>query len=72
MCRTAARKAGRETLPVVLTGGLSAGILPKLKKQLSSVITLQMYPGLACAALALEKDGLRQAARRLLEEGTSC
>ena len=72
LCRTAARKAGRETLPVVLTGGLSAGILPRLKKQLSSVIPLQMHPGLACAALALEKDGLRQAARRLLEEGTSC
>ena len=72
LCRTAAKKAGREVLPVILTGGLSAGILTKLKTRLTSVMTLQMHPGLACAALALEKAGLQEAAQRLLEEGSIC
>lgn len=72
LCRTAAKKAGREDLPVILAGGLSKAILPELKKRLTSVTALQMQPGLACAALALERSGLSDAARRLLKEGCSC
>lgn len=72
LCRTAAKKAGRETLPVVLTGGLTQAILGRLKKRLARISTLQVAPGLACAALALEKAELHQAAQRLLEEGRSC
>lgn len=72
LCRTAAKKAGREDLPVILAGGLSKAILPELKRRLTSVTALQMQPGLACAALALERSGLSDAARRLLKEGCSC
>lgn len=72
LCRTAMKKAGREDLPVVLSGGLAQAILPRLQKQLTRVTALQIKPGLACAALALEKSGLSDAARRLLEEGCSC
>ena len=72
LCRTAAKKAGRETLQVVLTGGLAQAILSRLKKRLTRISTLQVAPGLACAAFALENAELHQAAQRLLEEGRSC
>ena len=72
LCRTAMKKADRTDLPVILSGGLAESILPKLQKRLTSVTTLQSQPGLVCAALALEKAGLRKAAQRLLEEAGSC
>lgn len=72
LCRTAARKAGREDLPVILSGGLAAPILPRLTQKLPRVALLQVSPALSCAALALEKAGHHTAALRLLEEGCSC
>lgn len=72
LCRTAAKKAGREDLPVILAGGLAQSILPFLQKRVTSVKALQIKPGLACAALALERSGLSDAARRLLKEGCLC
>ena len=72
LCRTAAKKAGNQELPVILSGGLAEPMLPYLKKRLKSLTTLQMHPGLACAALALEKAGLSDSACRLLKEGTRC
>jgi len=68
LCRTAMKNAGRKDLPVILAGGLAEGILPKLKMRLTSVKTLQIQPGQACVALALEQSGLHTAARSLLEE----
>ena len=72
LCRTAARKAGREDLPVILSGGLAAPMLPRLAKKLPQVALLQVSPDLSCAALALEKTGHHTAALRLLEEGCTC
>lgn len=72
LCRTAARKAGREDLPVVLSGGLAAPILPRLVQKLPQVTLLNVPPALSCAALALEKAGHHTSALRLLEEGRSC
>jgi len=72
LCRTAARKAGREDLPVILSGGLAAPILPRLAKKLPQATLLKVPPALSCAALALEKAGHHTAALRLLEEGCSC
>ena len=72
LCRTAAKKTGREDLPVILSGGLAEAILPYLKKRLESVSTLQNSPGLACAALTLDRVGLADAAQRLMEEGSLC
>lgn len=72
LCRTAAQGAGREDLPVILTGGLAESILPRLWTRLSQVSLLPVPPGLACAALALEKDGRSAAALRLLREGCLC
>ena len=72
LCRTAMKKAGKEDLTVILAGGLAEGILPKMQNRLTSITTLHIHPGQACAALALEKAGLTAAAQQLLKEGVSC
>lgn len=72
LCQTAMKKTGKTDLPVILSGGLAESILPKMEKRLTSIKTLQVHPGQACAALALEKAGLPAAAGCLLEEGLPC
>ena len=72
LCRTAAQKAGGEELPVILSGGLTEVMLPQLRKRLEDVRRLAVQPCVACAALALQRAGLKETARRLLEGGASC
>ena len=72
LCATAARKADEEELPVILSGGLTEVMLPRLQRHLTDVRRLAVQPCVACAALALQRAGLKEAARRLLEGGASC
>ena len=72
LCTVAARKSGREELPVVLSGGLAETILPRMRKRLSDVRLLTAQPCVACAALALHQAGQQAAACRLLKAGALC
>lgn len=72
LCVTAARKAGKENLPVILSGGLAGVMLPRLQICLRDVRQLEAEPCVACAALALQRAGLDGAARKLLEGGAAC
>lgn len=72
LCKTAARKAGSEALPVILAGGLSDVMLPWLRERLGDVRRLEVQPCVACAAMALHRAGRKEAAGALLKGGAAC
>lgn len=72
LCTVAAGKAGSEDLPVILSGGLAETVLPRLQHRLPDVRRFSVQPCVACAALALHKAGLAEAAVRLMEGGAAC
>ncbi|MBR5537817.1 MAG: hypothetical protein IKU58_07950 [Clostridia bacterium] len=67
---TARKRAGGESWPVVLSGGLSAAMLPRLA-HVGDVRLLSAAPAVSAAAIALHRAGLPQAAQRLLKEGAA-
>lgn len=69
---TTRRKAGGETWPVVLSGGLSQVMLPRLRALTGADIrSLSVSPAVSAAAIALHRIGLAEAAQRLLKEGAA-
>jgi N-acetylglucosamine kinase-like BadF-type ATPase len=70
LIETTRKKAGGERWPVVLSGGLAASMLPRLK-HLGDVRLLSVSPAAAAAAIALHRAGLPQAAQQLLKEGAA-
>ena len=72
LIQTARRRAGGEGWPVVLSGGLSEVMLPRLQTVISADIRrLEVRPAVSAAAIALHRAGLAEAARRLLKEGAA-
>ena len=70
LIETTRKKAGGERWPVVLSGGLAAPMLPRLK-HLGDVRLLSVSPAAAAVAIALHRAGLPQAAQQLLKEGAA-
>lgn len=72
LTRTAQKRAGGQGWPVVLSGGLSGAMLPRLQALLEAdVRPLTIHPAVSAAAIALHRAGLQEAARRLLKEGAA-
>lgn len=72
LIQTARRKAEGEDWPVVLSGGLSRAMLPRLQALTKADIRpLTVHPAVSAAAIALHRAGLEEAARRLLKEGVA-
>ena len=69
---TTRQKAGGQGWPVVLSGGLSRAMLPRLRVLLNAdVRCLTVHPAVSAAAIALHRNGLKAAAQRLLKEGAA-
>ena len=65
-------KAAGKSWPVVLSGGLSRAMLPRLRVLLDAdVRCLTVHPAVSAAAIALHRSGLKDAAQRLLKEGAA-
>lgn len=72
LVRTAQKRAGGESWPVVLSGGLSEAMSPRLQALTGAdVRRLTVPPAVSAAAIALHRAGLAVAARRLLREGAA-
>lgn len=70
LINTTRRRSGGEDWPVVLSGGLSRVMLPRLRALIDADLRcLMVPPAVSAAAIALHRAGLQDAARRLLKEG---
>ena len=69
---TAQNRSGGQGWPVVLSGGLSGAMLPRLQAMTGADIrNLSVSPAVSAAAIALHRSGLTEAAQRLLKEGAA-
>lgn len=72
LIQTARRKANGEGWPVVLSGGLSQVMLPRLQALTKADLRrLTVPPAVSAAAIALHRAGLEEAAQRLLKAGAA-
>ena len=72
LIETPRQKAGGQSWPVVLSGGLSRAMLPRLKAVTSvDVRCLEAHPAVSAAAIALHRAELKDAAQRLLKAGAA-
>ena len=72
LIETTRRKAGGEGWPVVLSGGLSGAMLPRLRVLTKAdVRRLTVHPAVSAAAIAQHRSGMKDAAQRLLKEGAA-
>ena len=72
LIETTRRKAGGQDWPVVLSGGLSQVMLPRLQALINADIRrLTVHPAVSAAAIALHRAGLEVAAQRLLKAGAA-
>lgn len=70
LINTIRQKSGGEGWPVVLSGGLSGAMLPRLRALIDADLRcLTVPPAVSAAAIALHRAGLQDAAQRLLKEG---
>ena len=72
LIQTTRQKAGGQGWPVVLSGGLSTVMLPRLQALTNAdVRCLEVHPAVSAAAIALHRAGLEKAAQHLLKEGAA-
>ena len=72
LIQTTRQKAGGQSWPVVLSGGLSRAMLPRLKALTSvDVRCLKAHPAVSAAAIALHRAELKDSAQRLLKAGAA-
>lgn len=72
LIETTRQKAGGEGWPVVLSGGLSKALLPRLQSVITAdVRCLEVHPAVSAAAIALHRAGMEVGAQRLLKAGAA-
>ena len=72
LIQTTQQKAGGQGWPVVLSGGLSRAMLPRLKALTTAdVRCLEVHPAVSAAAIVLHRAELKDAAQRLLKAGAA-
>lgn len=72
LIQTTRQKAGGEGWPVVLSGGLSKALLPRLQSVITAdVRCLEVHPAVSAAAIALHRAGMAVGAQRLLKAGAA-
>lgn len=72
LIETTRQKAGGQSWPVVLSGGLSKALLPRLQSVITAdVRCLEVHPAVSAAAIALHRAGMEVGAQRLLKAGAA-